>query len=326
MLSTSRILAALLTGLGIALIVGGLLAPRFLIGDGRMPLDLEHTTWTMVDPAGEYEGETQPVTRQLHMEVQNPSNSEIASIRVGETLLAGESENDFDNLVSAGTWTFSMDRRTGMPTGPLKLSNVMVLPETEVGQTGNWLKLPANAERTTYQVFDSTLRGTAPANFAGEDEIEGRTVYRYTQDIEPTNLALRYADMRNTKTQVDSEGNQTRSFLYYAAQRELIVDQVSGLVVGVNEKVDTYYGDAQGARVEDVVRYDARMPQEQTASMVSQLDGVFSQRQSQAVTTTVIVVGAILTLIGLVGALRPGRGYPGSANSVSGRVPTRRPS
>ena len=90
--------------------------------------------------------------------------------------------------------------------------------------------------------------------------------------------------------------------------------------------MDTYYGDAQGARVEDVVRYDARMPQEQTASMVSQLDGVFSQRQSQAVTTTVIVVGAILTLIGLAGALRPGRGYPGSANSVSGRVPTRRPS
>ena len=41
MLSTSRILAALLTGLGIALIVGGLLAPRFLIGDGRLPLDLE---------------------------------------------------------------------------------------------------------------------------------------------------------------------------------------------------------------------------------------------------------------------------------------------
>ncbi|MCT1498525.1 DUF3068 domain-containing protein [Corynebacterium sanguinis] len=306
MLSTSRILAALLTGLGIALIVGGLLAPRFLIGDGRLPLDLEHTTWTMADPAGEYEGETQPITRQLHMEVQNPSNREVASIRVGETLLAGASGNDFDNLVSAGTWTFSMDRRTGLPTGPLEVSNVMILPETEVAETGNWLKLPANAEKTTYEVFDSTLRGTAPATFTGEDEIEGRTVYRYAQDIPPTNLALRYADMRNTKTQVDPEGNQTRSFLYYTAQRELTVDQVSGLVVGVNEKVDTYYGDAQGGHVEDVLRYDGRMPEEQTAAMAGQLGGVFSQAQSQAITTAVIVAGAIMTLIGLVGALRPG--------------------
>ncbi|QPK83514.1 DUF3068 domain-containing protein [Corynebacterium qintianiae] len=307
MLPKSRILAALLTGLGIALIVGGLLAPRFLIGDGRLPLDLEHTTWTMSDPAGSYEGQTQPVTRQLHMEIQNPSNSDTASVRVGETLRAGTSERDFDNLVSAGTWTFSMDRVSGEPTGPLKLSNVMILPETEVAETGPWLKLPAGAQQTTYEVFDSALRGTAPAAFTGEEEIAGRTVYRYKQAVAPTNLALRYADMRNTKTQVDEEGNQTRSFLFYSATRELLVDQVSGLVVGMNEDVDYYYAGADGKRVEDVLRYAGEMPREQTAAMVEQLAGVFSQGQSRTVSAAVMSAGAVLTLIGLIGALRPGR-------------------
>lgn len=307
MLPTSRILSALLTGLGVALIAGGLVAPRFLAGDARLPLDLENTTWTVTDPAGSYGGEQQPVTHQLHMEVQNPADRHVASVRVGESLLAGTSANDFDNLVSAGTWTFTMDRFTGLPDGPLTLSNVMVLPETEVAGEGHWLKFPADVRRTTYDVFDPTLRGAAPAEFSGEEEIGGRTVYRYEQRIEPTNLAMRYADMRNTKTQVDPEGNQTRSFLYYGVTRQLLVDQATGLVVGIDEDVDSFYGDAQGRGIEQVLRYSGQMPRDQTEALLGQLGGVFTQGQSRAVTIGVIALGAVLVVGGLIGALRPGR-------------------
>ena len=307
MLPKSRILAALLSGLGIALIVGALVAPRFLIGDGRLPLDLEHTTWTVSDPEGSYEGETQPITRQLHLEMQNPSDDETVSVRVGESLLAGQSEDDFDNLVSAETWSFVMDRTSGAPTGPMQLTNVLILPATEVGETGAWLKLPADAQQTSYEVFDSTLRGTAEAAFTGEQRIAGREVYTYRQTIPPTNLATRYADMRNTKTQIDDEGNQTRSFRYYAATRDLAVDRITGLVVGVSEDVDMFYGDAQGNRVEDISAYQGSMPEEQTQEMVKQLDGVFSQAQSRRFTLATGGLGALALVAGLVIALRPSR-------------------
>ncbi|MDO5454846.1 MAG: DUF3068 domain-containing protein, partial [Corynebacterium sp.] len=47
MLPKSRILSALLVGLGAALMVGGLLSPALINADGRLPLDLENTTWTI---------------------------------------------------------------------------------------------------------------------------------------------------------------------------------------------------------------------------------------------------------------------------------------
>ena len=49
MLPKSRIVSALLVGVGLALIVAGLIAPRFLNGDARFPLNLENTTWTLHD-------------------------------------------------------------------------------------------------------------------------------------------------------------------------------------------------------------------------------------------------------------------------------------
>ncbi|WPJ92214.1 hypothetical protein [Corynebacterium sp. UMB2355A] len=56
MLPKSRIIASLLAGLGIALLVGGLLAPRVLNSGAKLPLDLGAVTLTMADPDGTREG------------------------------------------------------------------------------------------------------------------------------------------------------------------------------------------------------------------------------------------------------------------------------
>ncbi|WP_291313242.1 DUF3068 domain-containing protein [Corynebacterium sp. UBA2622] len=332
MLPTSRILSALLTGLGIALVVGGLIAPRFLVGDGRLPLSLEDTTWTMTDPQGKYLGRTAPVTRQLHMEIQDPSDEDTASVRVGDTLRAGEAGSDFDNLVSAATWSYVMDRRSGEPQGDMHLQTVMATPAVDVANGGSWLKLPSDVEQKTYTVFDPTLRSGAAADFTGEEDIKGRSVYTFEQRINPTNVAMAYADMRNTKTIQGPDGQQIRAFLFHSAQRRLLVDQISGLVVGMDEKVDDYYGDAQGRRLEDYVAYDAHMPRERVESMTDQLGSVRSADQSRAVRYGVIGLGTLLTLAGLVGTLRPG-GRPGKtagrrgggSRGAAGRaVPARR--
>lgn len=307
MLPKSRILSALLVGLGLALVVGSLLAPRFLLGDGRLPLDLERTTWTLHDESGTREGKQAPVTRQLHMEVQDPANDDVASVRIGDTLRAGTAERDFDNLVAASTWSMVMDRVTGQVALPAQVAFVMGMPPTEVPVDAPWLKLPSDVQPQDYVIFDPQLRGGAPAKFTGEEEIAGRTVYTFNQHIEPTNLALRYADSFNTSsTQVGEES--VRTFRHYAAEREYQVDQVSGLVVGMREKVDVFYADKEGAHPTNVITYDAAMDSADTEAMVQQLSRVYSQATSQKVTWVVLALGVLIALLGLIGAFRPARG------------------
>ena len=123
----SRIWSALFVGLGVALIVGGLVAPRFLLGDGRLPLDLGDVTWTIEDPDGMRDGEPTPVTRQLHLEIRDPSDEDVASVRVGDSVRAGEEGSDFDNLVTASTWAFEMDRVTGETSSPAQVQLICLL-------------------------------------------------------------------------------------------------------------------------------------------------------------------------------------------------------
>lgn len=306
MLSTSRILSALLAGLGIALVVAGLLAPRVILDDSRLPLALGDATWTVHDPDGVKDGNPAPVTHQLHLDIQDPSDSDVASVRVGDTLRAGESGSDFDDLVSASTWSFQLDRVTGEAKGPADVQLVMAMPTATVPVEGVWLKFPSPVSRDTVAVFDPVLRGSADAEFVGEEEVAGRTVYRFRQVIAPTNVAMRYADMRNTLT-VDGE----RTFLFHAAERELLVDQVTGVVAGIDEKVDDYYGAIDGRGVRNIVTYDGVMDRAQTEDILRRLGGSSAGSGAAGALLygrwVVVGLGGVLAALGLIGALRPGR-------------------
>ena len=52
MLPKSRIVSAVILGVGLALLAAGVLYPRIVVTDARMPLNLEQTTVTLVDPNG----------------------------------------------------------------------------------------------------------------------------------------------------------------------------------------------------------------------------------------------------------------------------------
>lgn len=304
MLPKSRIFSALLVGLGVALIVAGLVAPRFLVGDGRMPLDMENTTYTLYDENGTVEGETTGVTRQLHMDIQNPANEDMVSLRVGETLFEGNDGTEFDALLSAQTWNWEMDRLTGEALSPVTLSTVMVVPPETVEMDGPWLKLPTDFDEETAEIFDPFLREAAPATYTGANEAGGE-VNNYNQVVEPTNLATKYPAINNTKTVNDDEGNAEQLFLTYEADRILSYEANTGVLVGMHEDVDLYYADREGNRVEDYVSYAAATAND--AARVDELSSIPSQATTRTITIVVIVLGAVLALVGLIGALRPDR-------------------
>ena len=300
--ATPRPIAALVAGSGVALLVAGLLAPNVLLSNERLPLGLGQATWTIEDPDGTRDGKPAPVTRQLHMEIMEPASDDVAAVRIGDTVRAGEAAGDFDNLLSATTWSYEMDRISGGAVGPAQAQVILGMPAAEVPVDGAWLKFPSPAPASDVDVFDPVLRGTAPARFVDTQEIGGRTVNRYQQTIAPTNIAQRYADPRNTLT-IDGE----RTFLTHTAERELLVDEQTGVVVGINERVDDYYADANGRGVQNVVTYDGRMDEGQIAEFAKRVGDAQPGWTSKALWWSVAGAGALLALIGLIAALRPMR-------------------
>ena len=132
MLPKSRIFSVLLLGLGVALIAAGLAASRFLDFEPRLPLDLEKTTWTLTDDSAKsqvvtgegtsaYEG---PMTYQLNMEMQDPSDDEKVTVRIGESAMRGDS-GELADLSMARVWSYPMDRLSGQALDDATLTHTL---------------------------------------------------------------------------------------------------------------------------------------------------------------------------------------------------------
>lgn len=306
MLPKSRLLSFLVLSIGVALLVAGLVTPRFLPGDSRLPLDLAATTWTLTDEEAQTRLMTDPggrvldvpVSRQLHLEIQNPADEETATLRVGETLMRDSLQEELDRLISAEVWTFGVDRMTGGFTTPAILTDQLASPVSEVPVEGVWLKFPSGTQQTTYEVFEPRLRQTRPAEFAEELDVNGRTVHRYRQEVAPTNVAQLYASPFNTTTFADGE----RGYLFHSVTRDFLVDRVSGLVVEIREDVDAYYGTLDGEKREQVLLFEGQMPQAQIDAHLRAAAEIRDPAVMDTVRWVVMGFGGLLMLLGLVGA------------------------
>ena len=194
MLPKSRIISVLLLGLGVALIAAGIVAPAFWITPAAAT-EPENSTWTLHDDSADsqqlskdgttpYSG---PMTYQINMDIQEPSDDEKATVRIGETRMRGEGEGLNDLSQARVDLSRGPPERRGR--GEASLSHTLATPSDKVTVDGYWLKFPADAEKTNYPVFDPTLRKAVDAVFEEETTMDGRTVYRYHQEIEPTNVA-----------------------------------------------------------------------------------------------------------------------------------------
>lgn len=310
MLPKSRIVSVLLLGLGVALIAAGIAAPAFLNFSARMPLDLQKTTWTLrdddahsqvlsADGVEPYQG---ALTYQLNMELQAPSGEDAVTVRVGESTMRGEGQG-LGDLDSAKVWTYTMDRLTGAGTGTMRLSDTLASPAIEIPLDGYWLKFPANAEQTNYPVFDPTLRKSVDAVFQEETVIDGRSVYRYHQEIEPVNVATLYAANGNTTTLQNEDGSTEQGYLHHSGWRDIYVDQATGMVVGLDVSIDDYFADRHGEERQQAFVFNAKTSEEDQAAFLQQAESFPRPVWADRVRWTGIGVGSVLVVIGIAGAL-----------------------
>ncbi|ABM11099.1 MULTISPECIES: DUF3068 domain-containing protein [Mycolicibacterium] len=274
-----RIAACGIMGLGAALLIAALLLSTYTQGKiAKIPLDIDATlisdgTGTAFDPAsllGErfVINEDVPVVMQQQMTVESPANADVVTLQVGTTLKRSDQQKD-EGLLLAMVDTVTVNRQTAMavssetnPGGSVQKPRAIEdeNPPTSIAlpHEGLTYRFPFDTEKKTYQVFDPIAQKAFDANYSGEEDVNGLTAYKFTQNIgfdadgklvEPVKFASLYDDDADSQATATAklwglEGDPEESITmtrYYAAQRTFWVDPVSGTIVKKTDRGYQYY-------------------------------------------------------------------------------------
>jgi hypothetical protein len=110
------------------------------------------------------------------------------------------------------TWTAESDGET-----------VEEVPTTFEGQ---FYKFPFDTQRKAYDVWDDATGETVPAEYDGEESIQGLTVYKFVQVVEPTVI-----ETRDVPGSVFGEEETVQAEMEYSMTRTFYVEPVTGAPV-----------------------------------------------------------------------------------------------
>lgn len=288
MLPKTRIVSAICLGFGTLFLVLGICIPRYITNDGRLPLDLSTTTMRIYD-------ENSGILRQAHVELLEPSDRNSVTVRMGLSTYDGQG-TQLENLVDASIWSFLLDRVDGSALAPATISYQMASPVATIDIPGVWLKFPTNTQASMYQYFDYTLRSSRQAIFEDSFEKDGRTIYHFHQHIDPTNISLLYEDLSTTTT-IDGE----TYYLFHSVQRDIYVDQKTGLIINIEENIHDYYGDENGNEVQDYLTFQGSTPQDLQEEFFNQAKAVPTNDILHIFCWVLNIIGFGLVLIGIAG-------------------------
>jgi len=274
-----RIAAYGIIGLGAALLIAALLLSTYTSGKiQKIPLTIDKSlvsngTATALDPVS-LSGErfiidkNVPLVSQQQITVESPANADVVTFQVGTTVRRSDKQQD-NGLLLAMVDTVTLNRSKAMavsddthPGGSVQKPRTIEddKPPTNIAlpHEGLSYRFPFNTEKKTYPYFDPIAQKAFDANYDGEDDVNGLTTYRFTQNVgydadgklvEP----IKYASLYDN----DEEGEVTaRASLwglpgppdepitmtrFYAAQRTFWVDPVSGTIVKAEEHANHYY-------------------------------------------------------------------------------------
>ena len=274
-----RIAACGIMGLGAALLIAALLLATYTKGKiAKIPLDVDATlvsdgTGTALDPAS-LAGErfiidrNVPLALQQQVSVETPSNADVVTLQVGSTLRRTDKQQDA-GLLLAMVDTVTLNRRTALavtsesnPGGAVQKPRTIEddQPPTNIAlpHEGLAYRFPFDTEKKTYPFFDPIAQKPFDANYDGEEDVNGLTTYRFTQNVgydadgklvEPVKYASLYENDEDTDVTARASlwglpgdpNEPIKMTRYYAAKRTMWVDPVSGTIVKAEEHGYHYY-------------------------------------------------------------------------------------
>ncbi|MBJ7399498.1 DUF3068 domain-containing protein [Mycolicibacterium sp.] len=277
--SVLRLVALAVMGLGAALLTAAVLLTTYTAGKiEKIPLDIDETlvssgTGTALDPASLSATRfvidaNVPLVSQQAITVETPANAQVVTLQVGTSVRRTDRQQE-NGLLLAMVDTVTLNRRTAQavsdderPGGSVQKPRTFDddKPSTNIAlpHEGLAYRFPFNTEKKSYSFFDAIAQKPFDANYDGEDDVNGLTTYRFTQNVgydadgklvDPIKYASLYD--RNEDGEVTARAElwglpgdpyepitMTR---FYAAQRTFWVDPVTGVVVKEQEHANHYY-------------------------------------------------------------------------------------
>ena len=277
--SMVRLAACGIIGLGAAMLIAAALLSTYTAGKIRkIPLNIDQTlvsdgSGTALDPAsllGErfVIDKDVPLVSQQAMTVETPANAEVVTLQVGTTVRRIDKQQD-DGLLLAMVDTATLDRRTaeavsdderpgGSVQRPRTLGDDKPATSIPLPHEGLTYRFPFSTEKKSYPLFDPIAQKPFDANYEGEDDVNGLTTFRFTQNVgydadgklvEPIRYASLYDDDEDGEVTARAQlwglpGDPYEPITmtrFYAAQRTFWVDPVSGTIVKTQERANHYY-------------------------------------------------------------------------------------
>ena len=336
--SVLRLVALAVMGLGAALLTAAVLLTTYTAGKiEKIPLGIDETlvssgTGTALDPASLSAtrfviDSNVPLVSQQAITVEAPANAQVVTLQVGTTVRRTDRQQE-NGLLLAMVDTVTLNRRTAQavsdderPGGSVQKPRTFDddKPSTNIAlpHEGLAYRFPFNTEKKSYPFFDAIAQKPFDANYDGEEDVNGLTTYRFTQnvgyDADGKLVApIKYASLydKNEDGEVTARAElwglpgdpyepitMTR---FYAAQRTFWVDPVTGVVVKAQEHANHYY--ARDALNPEMALADYKVTStEQTVE--SQVAAARDERDRVALWSRILPISFTAAgLVALVGA------------------------
>jgi len=336
--SMLRLAALTIMGLGAALLTAALLLTTYTAGKiQKIPLDIDKTlvssgTGTALDPASLQAtrfviDKNVPLVSQQAITVETPANAQVVTFQVGTTVRRTDKQQD-NGLLLAMVDTVTLNRHTAeavsddeRPGGSVQKPRTIEddKPSTNIAlpHEGLAYRFPFDTEKKSYPFFDPIAQKPFDANYDGEDDVNGLTTYRFTQNVgydadgklvEPIKYASLYDKNEDGEVTARAElwglpgdpyepVTMTR---FYAAQRTFWVDPVTGTVVKAEEHANHYY--ARDPLKPEMALADYKVTStEQTVE--SQVAAARNERDRLALWSRILPISLAATgLVALIGA------------------------
>jgi Porin PorA len=334
-----RMAACGIMGLGAALLIAALLLWTYTTSRiTKIPLDLDATlisdgSGTALDPGSMNSqkyvvNKNVPLVSQQQISVESPANADVVTLQVGTSVRRSDKQKD-TGLLLALVDTVTLNRKTAMavsdethPGGAIQKPRGFNddTPPTNIAlpHEGLAYRFPFHTEKRTYPYFDPIAQKAFEANYDGEEDVNGLTTYRFTQDVgydadgklaDPVTYPSLYANDEDSKTTAtaamwgvpgDPDEKITMS-RYYAAQRTFWVDPESGTIVKEEEHANHYF--ARDPLKPELTLADYKVTSNEE-TIESQVNAARNERDRLALWSRVLPITFTATgLIALIGGL-----------------------
>ena len=220
-------------------------------------------------------------------------------------------------VINAYTERVPFDRHTGAAVE----SDEGRYDDEPAQHEGQVFKFPFGTEQRTYDFWDSTIQEARPAEFDGEDEIEGLPVYRFVQVIEPTPYAPPNDTIEVPGSLVDADEQVVTADRLYSNTRTLWVEPETGVIIrGQEEQRNTinYEGEDKIVTTEVTIGFTDETIEANVADYEGDASRLALLRSTGPLVA--LLLGAVLLVAGLVLVLAGGQ-YGGRRKRTDGAQP-----